>query len=79
MLLLFFQCVEMELVLFKYTCLLINVSVLNVLRVTCTIFGRQNPVEVSPLKRSHLSVRKARDDMHRGLHGKFVWYRMGQM
>lgn len=36
-------------------------------------------VEVSPLKRSHLSVRKARDDMHRGLHGKFVWYRMGQM
>lgn len=36
-------------------------------------------VEVSPLKRSRLSVRKARDDMHRGLHVKFVWYRMGQM
>lgn len=36
-------------------------------------------VEVSPLKRFHLSVRKARDDMRRGLHGKFVWYRMGQM
>lgn len=36
-------------------------------------------VEVSPLKRSHLNVRKARDDMHRGLYRKFVWYRMGQM